>query len=295
MRNRKKFIIVYLSVFALIITLTAQAEPPTGVPPSGSGPIQVLQDALAQEVVDREAADQEERVIRKDADGNIEASAQAANDSLQSLLEQAIAEGDTGVAAAAQTALAALQAKLEADLGAHAVDTSAHHVKTTDASELTTGVLPHERIADNSIPASKLANDSVTAGKLAANSVDTSEIVDGAVTSEKLSSGFIQNLLGLEVVTSTENVGNENEGPVNAIPELECPAGKTAIACGFQTDQDFWHIEVARPYGNKCIYSFTTCDYEQGSGGTGFVCPFSAEQVSLWATCVNDSAISISP
>jgi len=283
MVKTKVTVAILVLALALFIPLAVQAEPPGGVPPGQGGVIQVLQDALAQEVVDREVADQEERVIRHDDDAQIAASAQAANVALQTLLEIAIAAGDAGVAAAAKTAREALEAKLGADLGAHAADASVHHVKTTDASELTTGTLPQERIADNSIPASKLA----------ANSVNTIEIVDGAVTSEKLSSGFIQSLLGLEIVTEEIDIGNDGSGPTNAIPELECPAAKTAIACGFQTNQGLWHVEVAKPFGNKCIYAFTTCVYERGGsgGGAGFVCPMGQEPVYLSATCVNNSAI----
>jgi len=309
---------VLLGLVVFVMPIYVQAAPPGGVPPGQGGQIgalnnkidaeeaariaadaalqgavdaeeaariaadAALQGAVDQEIADRKAADQDEGENRKDADLNIEAFAQEANDALQTLLEQAIVVGDDGVAAAAQTARAALGEELGADLDAHAADASAHHVKTANASELTTGTLPQERIANNSILASKLA----------ANSVNTSEIVDGAVTSEKLSSGFIQDLLGLEIVTLTTNIGSD--GFTTAIPDLECPAGKTAIACGFQTNQEFWHIEGAQPLGNKCQYSFTTCVYEgAGSGGgAGFRCRIAEEPVHLSATCVNDSAIS---
>jgi hypothetical protein len=160
----------------------------------------------------------------------------------------------------------------------HAVNPSAHHTKTTSASELTSGLLPIDRIN----------NGSITSAKLASNSVGTAQITDGNVTPDKVSAGFILNLLGLELVNSTQTLGNPSSFPTSAAPTVTCPAGKQAIACGFQTNQNLWHVEAARPNNDTCIYAFTTCIYQQGGG---FVCPFGQEPVHLTATCVNDSTL----
>jgi len=163
-------------------------------------------------------------------------------------------------------------------LTSHAANPSAHHSKTNNASELTFGLLPSARIADSSI----------TSTKLASNSVGTAEIIDGNVTPAKVSAGFILNLLGLEVISSTLTIGNVSSGPTSVAPSITCPAGKQAIACGFQTSQSKWHVGAAGPNQDTCYFGFTTCVYIQGGG---FVCPYGQEQVYLTATCVNDSAL----
>ena len=166
-----------------------------------------------------------------------------------------------------------------APLNSHTVNPSAHHAKTTSASELTSGLLPVNRIN----------NGSITGVKLATNSVGTGKIIDGNVTPAKVSAGFILNLLGLELVNSTQTIGNPSSFPTGAAPTVTCPAGKQAIACGFQTNQNLWHVEAARPNNDTCMYAFTTCIYNVQGGGR--VCPFSQEQVHLTATCVNDSTL----
>jgi hypothetical protein len=53
-------------------------------------------------------------------------------------------------------------------------------------------------------------------------SAGTSEIIDGNVTSVKASASFIQDLPGLQVISSTQTVGNPSSGFV-------CPYGQDNV------------------------------------------------------------------
>lgn len=139
----------------------------------------------------------------------------------------------------------------------------------------------------NSVTAIMIAGGAVVNSKLATDSVGTSQIINGAVTTAKVSPTFIKDLLGLQLINTSTVIGSASGGPTRVAVNVTCPTGKSAIACGFQTGQNLWHVEVARQYQDRCMFGLATCVYMQGGG---FVCPYGQETVQLTATCVNSSA-----
>lgn len=118
------------------------------------------------------------------------------------------------------------------EIASHAADESAHHAKTIDAAELTTGTLPDARLSANVsllglsvdlasevtglLPEASIADDAVTAAKIA----------DQAVTMGKLATDLLEALVPPGTIVAFAGVGAPNgwllcDGKVYAILGFE--------------------------------------------------------------------------
>ncbi len=92
----------------------------------------------------------------------------------------------------------------------HSANPSAHHTKTTDASELTSGTLDPARLPEITVGSDNIVDGSIAAVDLADGSVTSSKIADDAVGSEQLDEGAVGNaqvangsLAGVKLADST--------------------------------------------------------------------------------------------
>lgn len=76
---------------------------------------------------------------------------------------------------------------LQNAIGIHTADESAHHTKTTDASELTSGTLHSDRLPQNGIDSLNVRDGGIATVDLADSAVTSAKIASGAITSEHLS------------------------------------------------------------------------------------------------------------
>jgi hypothetical protein len=79
----------------------------------------------------------------------------------------------------------------ETELAAHAANASAHHTKTVDASELTAGTLPAERLPLNAVTGAHVLDASLTGSDLAASSVSGDRLIPGSVAGNRISAGTV--------------------------------------------------------------------------------------------------------
>jgi uncharacterized protein YjbI with pentapeptide repeats len=78
-------------------------------------------------------------------------------------------------------------------IGDHSANPSAHHTKTTDASELTSGTLDPARLPEISVDSNDIVDGSVTSADLADASVISSKIANDAVGSDQLDDDAVSN------------------------------------------------------------------------------------------------------
>lgn len=95
-------------------------------------------------------------------------------------------------------------------IGDHAANPSAHHTKTTDASELTSGTLDPARLPEITVGSDNIVDGSIATVDLADASVTASKIANDAVGSEQLDEGAVGNaqvanasLTGVKLADST--------------------------------------------------------------------------------------------
>ena len=79
----------------------------------------------------------------------------------------------------------------EGELTAHAANSSAHHTKTVDASELTAGTLAVERLPLNAVTGAHVQDASLTGSDLAPASVSGDRIAAGSVAGDRLGAGAV--------------------------------------------------------------------------------------------------------
>jgi hypothetical protein len=213
-------------------------------------------------------------------------------------------------------ALIARDSEVSTAVSAHAARTDNPHATTASqvgaaaavhghaATDITSGTLSNTRFSAYSDLSAEgyLSNtsDSALLTRVQADTryvntgqvdgVTSAMIAAGAVTSAKASSTLMRDLLGLQLVTENATLGNPSSWPTTEARTVACPSGKVAIACGFATGSNKWHVESARPISSGCNYGFTTCVWQYSSSGGYFVCPYGQENVTLTATCVNASA-----
>jgi len=88
------------------------------------------------------------------------------------------------------------------------------------------------KLAKDSVLTDKIANDAVTTGKLAPEAVDTGKLANNSVNSAKIQNGQVRAADLGSIVQATNSAPVADTASVTVT--VNCPAGTTVIAGGFQ-------------------------------------------------------------